>query len=324
MKVVTPGRVSLSHLMWEPRGQCSRGCTGCYAAFSPARNYKGAPTLDLLEGILSKNIEAGQFTLALNDVFMKNLPVTLIEALQDIWKNPLLYPALCVTVHTWESAKAWAEGILGLSIEEFLEPLYMLSLSELPVFPKAPIRGAIEKSHTILNYNCLVDVPKNPTEADLAPKDLSIASGLVDQIYLIYQKSPLGMEQNLNALIRWSRTLIASRDSSLKIIPDACIVESFGHRFFGTACGAGIQKAQVWADGGVTGCPYDSKRVTRTEPSVKSIMDELDEATNNIIDLSSSPLSKCRIPDLLDSLGEINPDLFMSVMRTVSFRSENV
>lgn len=303
MRIITPGKVNLEHIMWEPQGSCSHNCNGCYAAFSPARYFAGEP----IHLNNDSNVSANQLTLSLNsgpNDIGRNFMLRLISD-APWWSKR--FPELCITCHDETTLALWS-GNLSTSIVLSQLPVKMVSLSTCPT---KYFSDMCKEKRIHLNWNALAE----------PGLDISKAKDKVDSVYLILKKSPLGDKQDKEAVIVWRDLFLQSVEGfDFKVIPDACVVESFGFMELGLACSAGISKLHVWADGGCTGCPYDSKRVIHKKEKHKvsyELLKELQWASASR-SLNDSPIEFCGIWSAVDEVD------MHDVKKVVAYQGANI
>jgi hypothetical protein len=172
---------------------------------------------------------------------MGRAPKELCDLLREIWeiyqitKEEHEQPELCITVKHQSSLSIWANA-LGLTLKEFLKPLSMLSLSNMPPLGKncTTLAKLCEDTATTLNYNLVA--------TKLGHKE-EIGIRYAHQTCLVLRKKPLGESPEVSDIIALQNV-------------DACI-----GNLVGRPCGAGIHFLHVWPGGIVTGCPYDSNFV---------------------------------------------------------------
>jgi hypothetical protein len=204
---------------------------------------------------------------------------------------------LCVTTHGYEDVVRWAD-ILGLTVDDFLQPLGMLSLSKFPTdeYICSRLQKLCKQHDVALNYNRVI---KCDVEED---KNLARGCKYADSVYLILHKQPLGDSQDLDMLDYWLEALQILPDSTMgELIPDGCVHDAVKKETTGLSCSAGIGKVQVWPDGSVTGCPYDSKRVVNETHEEYDTWQELQDILSY---REKHPMSFCTIQEALKELKE--------------------
>ena len=325
MQVKSPGRVHVDHVMWQPIFNCKMGCDKCYVAESPAAKYNGPVTAEIIDLVFSKYISedkknyvvCGQFTVSLDSLI--EFPTTLLDELNSLWSlykeaddcgcetttkksidnNQL--PELCVTAFNMNTINNWCSK-LGMTLHQFLAPLTVLSLSNLPVQGKKclEIQEACKATRTVLNYNKMINSPK-----DIESKSFEMGVRYADHVYLVLKKSPLGQEQNVEDMINLFKAV--KHVPPEKLTRDACITDAVKKINTNFKCGAGIQKVHVWPDGSVTGCPYDAHHKAQdtyenhTEGKTFSVWEQIDTVVNSP---SCHPMDFCGIPAALRSVND--------------------
>lgn len=301
----TPGVVHVENVMWQPQFNCEVDCKGCYVAESLSSKFQGLNT-DILELVfLREKILCSQFTISLDTVNHHDERLAL--TLRGLWnfyreaqrcncENTTRFehlPELCVTAFNLDTVKGWAYE-MGLTLEQFLYPLTVLSLSNMPAHRDIAegLHILTKESKTTLNYNRMV------TKSGVSDTAFQVGVENSDQTYLVLEKAPLGGEQSVDAIDRWFQA--RSKVPSDKLAMDACIEDSTQKIREGIKCGAGISKIHVWPTGAVSGCPYDAHHVitgVSTEPV--NVFEEVERA---VLDRPCHSMDKCTIASALQDL----------------------
>lgn len=297
--------IQISHIMWQPIFKCKATCKGCYVRESESSKYNGPLRADILDYIFKdKKVDCEQLTISLDTLYSFSDVQDLVQKLKDLWKlyregektvfggeksfskEDRYLPELCVTVQNMNALTLWLQQ-LEMSLEQFMYPLTVLSLSQLPVQGKVclPLVEEAEKNNVILNYNKVV------TEKTASQKGFEMGVRYAHRTYLALHKNPLGEEQNPDAP-QYIEDAIQAADEQHrnKITVDVCITDALiKTRKEEHACSAGISKVHVWPDGSVTGCPYDSHHIMG-----EKLPDTFQEL-RQVVAANAHPFKKCRI-----------------------------
>ena len=293
--------------MWQPVFKCGQGCKGCYVEASESALYEGPFRDDILTLVYeSRQVACDQFTVSLDPVNPESKPQykASLNSLQGLWglygkTSVIALPDLCVTAYNWNSVLVWARA-LGLTPEEFLKPLGILSLSNFPVQGKkcSELQELCKKTNTTLNYNYMV-------QEDLEQNSFNMGARYADQIYLVLQKSALGQEQSPKALKSWIKVRKNIKEQyPNKLIEDACVMDSLHYNHTQKPCGAGSKKVHVWPDATVTACPYDSHHIRRGKNNTKEMF--LEELQAAIEDKPCPAIGFCKIPKALEVIARVD------------------
>ena len=317
MRVITPGTVNISHVMWQPVNGCTRNCKGCYSNQSlQEKGYGGSELLHLMFSN-EPEVVADQLTVGLDT--LDNVPIELGNSLIELWEKKYIFqkkgplanlPDLCVTCRDFETLSKWIIA-LDMSLHEFLYPISVLSFSD--DLPKDVTQHGLtrEACGTTLNRNLLV------TEIEEHPFDFS---PLFDSVYITLFKHPIGTlppkKEGRSYLANWCETILKSDEAFCKVIPDSCVVEALKWKFEHKACSAGIDKVHVWAKGAVTGCPYDPlkmiHRVDKREVNPNLFLEiEAASDTQNF----HLPIKQCLVVNSLDRLWKSDKKLVQETMK---------
>lgn len=307
--------ISVEHIAWQPIFNCIMGCQGCYVAESPTRQIKEV-SIDLLDKIYkTKEIECNQLTISLDTIpESHNYPLKLQMALLDLWNyyeesnrcdcpNYTRYtrkldgsdlPQLNLATFNTQTIYSWCRNHGYENIEEFLAPLTILSLSNLPSHREGceRIREYCNQSKTILNYNKMADWNTTTLES------FKLGVEFADQVHLVLRKNPLGDQQDPAAIKYWRECKeYIKQVAPHKLKQDSCLQDSVTFLQEGWKCGAGISKVHVWPGNRVSGCPYDAKhRCSPTED-----LDLIIQMKQALYNRSCHSMDLCKIPETLQA-----------------------
>lgn len=131
----------------------------------------------------------------------------------------------------------------------------------------------------------------------------------VNQVYLLLPKAPLGKEgHDFNSLWKSMRKIptLFPRDEKQETDGDSCVIPPLINKFIldgcirdsntfkveGTGCSSNISRFQIWPDGRVTGCAYNShEQYGKKANSIEDILDNLNDARTRY------EFEKCTIPN---------------------------
>lgn len=318
MKIITEGKINISHVMWQPINACTKNCKGCYANQSPQdKGYGGSELLYLVYSDQPKII-ANQFTISLDTI--KTIPSELYNSLNKLWSEVYLLrkgdpeknflPELCLTTRDFSTLDFWCKN-LEMTAEDFLNPVSVISFSD-----------DLEKGMESLN-GCDVHYNRNLLVKDQLSKPYDF-NRIFDSVYVTLFKYPLGTtstkEEGVNHLRNWSEVILRADESRCKVIPDACVVDAFKWKFEQKACTAGIDKVHVWAKGACTGCPYDAKRIIHWMDSRKVDPDLYTEFEKACYPKLHLPIKQCPIVDSLDRLYKQDEKLVKEVINRLGLK----
>jgi len=233
-----------------------------------------------LDVFSTKAVTCRQFTLSADD--LTHFPQELKDIVRGIWRKypDTSLPNLCVTANSWNTVQRWARE-LEMSVNEFLKPIHILSMSTFPVLGKN-IAEMIEQCHannTMVNFNYMV---KGGEEGN---KYFSMGCMYADQVYLVLKKPALGDPMPREDLTNWMKARVLAKalagKNPEKIIEDHCVMDSMFYNDCGQCCSAHTSKSHVWPNGCITGCPYDSRQ-TNGDISCCAIPVELKALKNEL------------------------------------------
>lgn len=290
------------HIMYQPIFACSLSCDGCYLHASKSAKYDGPLKTDIVDLIFdSRRVACSQFTLSLDTVnprLEKFKPLReLLVRLFKYYKNESTWlPDLCITAHNLNTIRLWATSI-NMTLEKFLAPIYLLSLSTFPVLGKqcSELQEVCQQTNTKLNFNTMVSDEKDWEIS----KSFEMGCRYADQIYLVLKKAPLGLNQNSSAFRNWLKARKFARENySNKLHEDVCVLDSIHYNQTFKPCGAGTKKIHVWPNGRVSSCPYDSGQVHRPLGSENMYT----EVRNAISNSECAAMAFCTIPNMIKDL----------------------
>jgi hypothetical protein len=300
-------------LFLQPTWTCAKNCPGCYV--KEKEHIFGSEEMSLEKWstiffnifLSKKQIKTNQVTMALDTLSLEGVEVafkmlTLAETFLSSAKNKGDTQAH-MTVNC-------VNDLFGYKLQlnnSDCENIDLLSISNInntsdiekvrKIFPNAKI-----------NWNIL-----SGSLIKKSPEDIKSILTHVDQAYLLLHKAPLGHQghdfaswQEAMALIRklaheWDVGLPDESCSinpyNNKIILDGCMQDAWNHikaNKFGRStegCSSNVSRFQIWPDGRVTGCAYNShQRFGKKAESMADIVDNLRDARTRY------EFSDCTIP----------------------------
>jgi hypothetical protein len=359
-------RVEVHTLFLQPTPWCARNCTGCYVKErdpSESIDYQIVTPLReqfaLLELFTKGELAwANEITVAMDDLpthrGQQNHMVGLFDRFMNlihenkIWQLPL--PSMHMTFHTVNTYLSYVDRTKN-SANWFRESIKEEDSWETLAFP-AHLLDMINFSHlstneitkkllkeirkeTSINYNYLIPRNVNKNNIKKHIKHLTEIGKMVDHIYLVIYKDPIGRIRSSEDAARSQRNMANDRfyieqmqkhlpsDIKNKINIDGCLkdVEKFNATSYG--CSSNISRFQVWPDGSVTGCAYGDKSITKdiglsTEGILRNLKesrkryDFLDAPCHLVEDYKNSE-------DKLDSLrfhrmGQVTRDILKEIL----------
>jgi hypothetical protein len=312
-----PNRLEIETLFIQPTRWCGLNCKGCYVK-EHAGDENGFHTswseqVKLVKYFLeTEKASANQITISIDNL-PKDHPdrkqdmLNLFNAIQDDAVDARANKhdtEIHMTFHDENVFLDYSRELTGgvYYAHTFLD---MISFSNIRDLEKAKILA--DGVH--LNYNHLI--PSNVTSFNIRSHvdRLTKIAEVVDSIYLVIHKSPvggvrnelveLGDKQRMRSDLRYIKTMMEQLPPSArrKLNVDGCVqdVDKFKKTSFG--CSSNISKFQVWPDGSVSGCPYAFKGSTPIGTTADDIMDNIREARGHY-----DFRERCHLPAVTDSL----------------------
>lgn len=266
-------------LFLQPTWSCGKNCPGCYVK---EKEYKfGSEEMSLKDWILLLHdilitqdyIKTNQVTLALDTIPHGNAETAIkMYYIAEKFVNIHQSKAKDLQVHLTVNCANDLRSYFPTGPKNNIDLLSISNINNLDdiqfarqVFPKAKINWNILSSSLIKKD----------------PKDIKQILAHVNQAYLLLHKAPLGHQEHdwdswqkaffLIAELRAGQEEVPeTSDSCLvpnlfdKIIFDGCVRDAwnyakdkkFGREAFG--CSSNVSRFQIWPDGRVTGCAYNS------------------------------------------------------------------
>lgn len=311
--------LELNTLFIQPSRWCARNCTNCYVKeHSGGEDGRYLSTSVLAQLFLQfyKGINgawANQITISIDDlpkhptkywwmrdIFIKIMDLIPRERIQNA------YPEVHGTFHTTDTFKEyfseWNPGNNYVSTR-----LDMISFSMLKESDKDLLDEI--RQQTKVNYNYLIPCKITAFNTKKHIDHLTTIGRMVDHIYLVIMKDPIGkgyselaqigQRSRMRDDIEYINTLLEylPEDVRQKISIDGCLQDTIKYTRTGFGCSANISRIQVWPDGSVTGCPYAFHSTGKPGSSVEDILENIKEARNKY-DFRES----CHLPNVYNSI----------------------
>ena len=313
---LTGSRLEVNALFVQPTRWCGLNCPGCYV-----KDHEGGEEgfhTDWTEQLAlfdkfywGVDAWANQITISVDnlntDPLKKYSMYNLINAIlrrraMDI-RPKEDRPEIHMTFHTVKTLVEYYEQ----DISEF-GLLDMISFSELSLTSNTiDLIEAFKLNGVFVNYNKLI--PQGITDWDKEAKRLTEISELVDHIYLVIFKSPMGKERDLVARVgdrnRMSSDIVYIENilkrvpSSVKrkITTDGCLRDTLQSARTGYGCASNVSRFQVWPNGTVSGCPYAHRGSGKIGQRAEDIMENIRQARTRY-DFKEI----CHLPKILTSV----------------------
>jgi len=162
---------------------------------------------------------------------------------------------------------------------------------------------------THINYNHLIPGNVTSFNIDKYVDRMTEIGQIVDSIYLVAHKSPIGADrselvrlgdsQRMSSDLRYIRTMLERlpRDVRNKTNVDGCIKDVEKARKTGFGCSSNVSRFQVWPDGSVSGCPYAFSGNTGRGERAEDIMANIRQARETY-----DFRERCHLPAVIDSV----------------------
>jgi hypothetical protein len=224
----------------------------------------------------------------------------ILNTIQDHHANSR--PEVHMTFHTEETIKKYSGPSRdSVSIAKTLDVLSLSNIKDLDFVKELA-------KHTHINYNHLI--PSNVTSININKyiDRMTRIGEVVQSIYLVMFKSPIGRERsdlqnigdqmNMKASISYINTMLARLPEHVrrKITIDGCLQDTIQFHKRGTGCSANISRIQVWPDGSVSGCPYAYQGTTGRGERVEDILENIKQARKQY------DFRRCHLPEVYNSI----------------------
>lgn len=281
-------------LFLQPTWSCAKNCIGCYVKEKESKfgseEIDFRIWLELLSRIdTDNNIKANQITLAL-DTLPKDQWSDSYSKMYDIAQ---LYKSIIrnrygenVKYHLTVNAVSDLEQYTQ---SELYEGLDLISVSNINNLDDIKLIKQCAP-HTKINWNVLAStLVKKPVD------QIKEILTHVNQCYLLLPKAPLGLDGHdfssflhaVGIMVRDLKAVTPESDSTWCAVPglgdkihiDRCMIDGLEYGKEGTGCASNISRFQIWPDGRVTGCAYNShNQYGKKAESFQDILDNLFDA----------------------------------------------
>ena len=297
-------KFNTQEIFLQPSYSCGKSCGGCYIKenevfYNRKNNYPEfwpSVIYDLL--IEQKHINAKQVTLALDTLPSKNHLLYTSTDRQFMIEIADYYfgwsrvrknsnnPEAHITVNCVNDLKQYLDVIKYPTLK-----LNLVSISNI---------NCVEDVEYIRDIAPGVEVNWNILSTSLVkqnPESIRKILQVVDNMYLLLHKVPLGESGNQIRQLREALIIIDKfRDKSKqdtdgkscslpdltsKVVIDHCITNSIKFKKSGHGCSSNISRFQIWPDGRVTGCAYNSHNQYKDPATnIQDIVNNLRDARN--------------------------------------------
>ncbi len=288
------GHFTTNALFLQPTFDCGKNCSGCYV--KAHEELYGRTQMsqrvwrDIIWDVLvnHQRIAPTQVTLALDTIsrspdegkFMRDLARSYFNGALE--KNPDM--EVHFTVNCVNDLRGYLE-----TYKNKIEGINLVSISNLNKvedieFVREWVPGAR------VNWNVLSSSLKNRDPV----KDIRPLLQRVDMMYLLLHKAPMGQEghdlASFHQAVKNLLQLDTSREPTpagscavpsltTKVVTDGCLADSRKFLKTGFGCSSNVNRFQVWPDGRVTGCAYNShNRYGKAAESLEDIVANLKDA----------------------------------------------
>ena len=315
-------RVEAHTIFLQPTPWCSRNCKGCYVKERNPNEEKDfqyvTPLADqfaiIKEFCKGELAWANEITVAMDDLptdrrqqnHMVGLFSRIMNLISESKQNNTNIPSMHMTFHTINTYLSYVDRTKktadwfrsSIKKEDTWETLafpgHLLDMVNFSLLTPNEITKKLLKEirkHTKVNYNYLI--PRNVTKRNINKhiKNLTEIAKMVDHIYLVIYKDPVGKARSPEQAAISQRNLANDRfylDQVFKHAPvevknkiniDGCLKDVEKFNFTGYGCSSSISRFQIWPDGSVTGCAYGDKSISKQiGPSAEAILRNIKNA----------------------------------------------
>lgn len=261
----------ISALLLQPAKRCTRNCNNCYLQLFNGNDTQGFRLHhDLLSKIYSLDppIVTRQLTIGLNPLprtglyrrraisfFIRTARIVARRSNKDPPELHLTFSDLGSCYDYFMGADRFHRKEDVKALSEFKRNITLVSISNLDIR-----RYKISRMHWLkkrINWNWM---PRRGEKIDL--QEVMRTLELVKSCYLIFEKRPLGMEQDVRQLAAFIRLYVLLKEKLpyelfKKIHLDRCIEAAIQYSKTGYGCSSNVSVFHVWPNGYPTGCPYN-------------------------------------------------------------------
>ncbi len=315
-------RVEVHTLFLQPTPWCARNCKGCYVK---KRNPEGAqdyihtvtPLTDqfaLIKLFCKGELAwANEITVAMDDLptsrkqqnHMVGLFDRIFGMIQESKQKRELLPSMHMTFHTVNTYLSYVDRTKNNSDwfreskprdtwEGLAFPGHLLDMINFSQLSANEITRKLLKKirkETPVNYNYLI--PRNVSKKNIGKhiKHLTEIGEMVDHIYLVIHKDPVGQKRTSDQIIKSQNNMANDRfyiDQMRKYLPkhikskiniDGCLKDVGKFIITGYGCSSNVSRFQVWPNGSVSGCAYAHPSIAKTPGlTTESILQNIKKA----------------------------------------------
>lgn len=267
-------RFSANAIFLQPTWACGKNCTGCYVKEKESKfgseEMDDSVWYELIPALTNgdKRIRSGQVTLALDTLPKTAARSKLLDIAQEYFEAIKIADQSAgseyhLTVNTVSDLKQYDpvinDGLSLCSISHLNNADEIHTIRDF--FPKAKI-----------NYNVMSGDFVKQVNAKGLDHVKSIIKN-VDSVYLLLSKAPMGeVGHDFNSFFQALETLkkfknppqetdgqaCALPDLASKFVMDGCMMDSRNFIKTGFGCSSNVSRFQIWPNGKVTGCAYNS------------------------------------------------------------------
>lgn len=267
-------RFSANAIFLQPTWTCQKNCKGCYVKEKESKFGSEEMDISVWEDILTqlvseqKTLRAAQVTMALD-----TLPKTAARLkMQLIFAD---YNDL-VSQFSTENDTEFHFTVNSVNDLQTYDPIVNPRMNLVSI---SHLKNA-DEIHTVRDFFPKAKINYNVMSGDLVSqvnsKGIDHVRSIVknvDSVYILLSKAPMGLQghdfngffQALEILKQFKAVkqetdgqACALPDLSSKFIMDGCMVDAAKFKKTGFGCAANVSRFQIWPDGRVTGCAYNS------------------------------------------------------------------
>jgi len=310
----------INALFIQPTYWCARNCNNCYVK----QHIKTGPQIpvcemiELFNGFYTKTLgECNQITISMDEIPPRGTEgytwmMDFARALRWGWPGVQSEcypdsPEVHLTFKNPASYRKYEQTSITLPGRSLVSTI---TFSEI-------VEGDLPWIHSLKAHSPLLHVNYN----HMSPAYLTNGSmndhikwinrvlEVVDSIYLIITKRPLGQERDLIQVgvdIKRMRhefqyfKRLQRETMSPKLMVDGCVKDVVNFEQEGYGCSSSISRFQVWPDGSVSGCPYALKGDTSPASNALDIVKNIRKARDTY------NFRMCYLPGVYRSLQEPN------------------
>ena len=321
--------LELNALFIQPTRWCGLDCAGCYVK-EHAGGDEGFHTpagiqVDLFHEFFlgRRGSWANQITISIDDLpkipeqqnHLSSVFQTIISLISSDEREKGNRPEVHMTFNTPNTLKAYAPGFT--TALKVFSNLDMISFSHIPAGPQFQAVSAAKQvlgNDCYINYNHLVPSNVTSLNIDRHIKRMTEIGKIVDHIYMVIFKSPVGKERDkmtqigdasqMRSDITYINTMMERLPESVrsKVSVDGCLQDTIKHSKTGFGCSSNVSRVQVWPDGSVTGCPY---AFHSTGPEGRTLDDILRNVRRARTEYDFK--EKCHLPNVYDFITKRQP-----------------